>query len=65
MIIAKEIKPFTDGVAARWRKSPPMSQGDQNAGVFSGIWTSHPDFTSTKILPIRYPPPSMRKNSIS
>lgn len=35
---------------------PPMSQWDQNAGVFSGIWTRHPDFRATPApIPIQIP----------
>ncbi|MBU2825530.1 quinoprotein amine dehydrogenase, beta chain-like protein, partial [Acidithiobacillus ferrooxidans] len=34
---------------------PPMSQWDQNAGVFSGIWTNHPDFAPTQVLPMQVP----------
>ena len=34
---------------------PPMSQWDQNAGVFSGMWTEHPDFAPTKVLPMQVP----------
>ena len=34
---------------------PSMSQWDQNASVFSGIWTDHPDFAQTKVLPIQVP----------
>ncbi|WP_308390111.1 bifunctional YncE family protein/alkaline phosphatase family protein [Acidithiobacillus sp. AMEEHan] len=35
---------------------PPMSQWDQNASVFSGIWTDHPDFAPTpKPIPIQVP----------
>ncbi|XXY96018.1 bifunctional YncE family protein/alkaline phosphatase family protein [Acidithiobacillus sulfuriphilus] len=34
---------------------PPMSQWDQNASVFSGMWTDHPDFTPTKVLPMQVP----------
>lgn len=35
---------------------PPMSQWDQNASVFSGMWTRHPDFTPTpKVIPIQVP----------
>lgn len=34
---------------------PPMSQWDQNASVFSSIWTDHPDFAQTKVLPIQVP----------
>jgi len=35
---------------------PPMSQWDQNASVFSGIWTDHPDFAPTpKPIPIQIP----------
>ena len=34
---------------------PPMSQWDQNAGVFSGMWTDHPDFAPTKVLPMQVP----------
>jgi hypothetical protein len=34
---------------------PPLSQWDQNAAVFSGIWTYHPDFAKTQVSPIRVP----------
>ena len=35
---------------------PPMSQWDQNASVFRGIWTHHPDFAPTpKPIPIQIP----------
>ena len=34
---------------------PPMSQWDQNASVFSGMWTDHPDFAPTKVLPMQVP----------
>ncbi|MHB1705826.1 MAG: bifunctional YncE family protein/alkaline phosphatase family protein [Acidithiobacillus sp.] len=34
---------------------PPMSQWDQNASVFSGMWTDHPDFTPTTVLPMQVP----------
>ncbi len=34
---------------------PPMSQWDQNASVFSGIWTDHPDFSPTRVFPMRVP----------
>ncbi|WP_312262741.1 bifunctional YncE family protein/alkaline phosphatase family protein [Candidatus Igneacidithiobacillus taiwanensis] len=35
---------------------PPMSQWDQNASVFSGIWTDHPDFAPTpQPTPIQVP----------
>ena len=34
---------------------PPLSQWDQNAAVFSGIWTHHPDFAKTPISPIQVP----------
>ncbi|MBU2836642.1 quinoprotein amine dehydrogenase, beta chain-like protein [Acidithiobacillus thiooxidans] len=35
---------------------PPMSQWDQNASVFAGIWTRHPDFTPTpKVIPMQIP----------
>jgi hypothetical protein len=34
---------------------PPMSQWDQNASVFSGIWTNKPDFSVTKVLPMQIP----------
>ena len=34
---------------------PPMSQWDQNASVFSGMWTDHPDFMPTKVLPMQVP----------
>ena len=35
---------------------PPMSQWDQNASVFRGIWTDHPDFAPTpKPTPIQIP----------
>ncbi len=30
---------------------PPLSQWDQNAWVFSGIWTGHPDFSPLRVLP--------------
>ncbi len=32
---------------------PPLSQWDQNAGVFRGIWTGHPDFAPLRVLPSR------------
>jgi hypothetical protein len=32
---------------------PPLSQWDQNARVFSGLWTRHPDFARTPVLPMR------------
>jgi sugar lactone lactonase YvrE len=32
---------------------PPMSQWDQNAAVLSGIWSRHPDFAPTRVLPMR------------
>ncbi|MGC8490481.1 MAG: bifunctional YncE family protein/alkaline phosphatase family protein [Syntrophobacteraceae bacterium] len=32
---------------------PPLSQWDQNARVFSGIWTEHPDFSPLRVLPGR------------
>ena len=32
---------------------PPLSQWDQNAAVFSGIWTRHPDFAPTRVYPAR------------
>ncbi len=34
---------------------PPLSQWDQNARVFTGIWARHPDFTPTPLLPMRVP----------
>ncbi|MHB1749053.1 MAG: bifunctional YncE family protein/alkaline phosphatase family protein [Acidithiobacillus sp.] len=34
---------------------PPMSQWDENASVFSGMWTSHPDDAETKVLPMQVP----------
>nr|WP_226820046.1 bifunctional YncE family protein/alkaline phosphatase family protein [Acidithiobacillus ferrooxidans] len=34
---------------------PSMSQWDQNASVFSGIWTNHPDYAETKVLPMQVP----------
>jgi DNA-binding beta-propeller fold protein YncE len=35
---------------------PPMSQWDQNASVFHGIWTDHPNFAPTpKPIPIQIP----------
>lgn len=32
---------------------PPLSQWDQTVRVFSGIWTSHPDFAPFRLLPSR------------
>ena len=32
---------------------PSLSQWDQNAAVISGIWTQHPDFAPTKVLPMQ------------
>ena len=34
---------------------PPMSQWDQNASVLSGIWTKHPDYAQTTVLPMQVP----------
>lgn len=34
---------------------PPMSQWDENAGVFSGMWTHHPDYAETRLLPMQVP----------
>ncbi len=34
---------------------PPLSQWDQNAAVFSGIWTQHPDFGPTRVYPSQVP----------
>ena len=34
---------------------PPLSQWDQNAALFSGIWTRHPDFAQTPVYPLRVP----------
>ncbi len=34
---------------------PPLSQWDQNAAVFSGIWSRTPDFAPAPVLPIRVP----------
>ncbi|WP_215843393.1 bifunctional YncE family protein/alkaline phosphatase family protein [Acidithiobacillus sp. GG1-14] len=35
---------------------PPMSQWDQNASVFAGIWTDHPDFSPTPpVIPMQIP----------
>lgn len=34
---------------------PPMSQWDQNASVLSGIWTKHPDYARTTVLPMQVP----------
>lgn len=32
---------------------PALSQWDQNARVFSGLWTRHPDFAPTPVLPMQ------------
>lgn len=34
---------------------PPLSQWDQNAAVFSGIWTHHPDFAKTPVYQMEVP----------
>ncbi len=34
---------------------PPLSQWDQNASVFRGIWTRHPDFAPTPVAPLKIP----------
>ena len=34
---------------------PPLSQWDQNAAVFSGIWTRHPDFSETRVYRSQVP----------
>ncbi|MHB1494954.1 MAG: hypothetical protein ACYCUY_05870 [Acidithiobacillus sp.] len=34
---------------------PPMSQWDENASVLSGMWTDHPDYAETKLLPMQVP----------
>jgi len=34
---------------------PPLSQWDQNAAVFSGIWTQYPDFSETAVYPMQVP----------
>ena len=34
---------------------PPLSQWDQNAQVFSGIWTGHPHLAPTPVLPVEVP----------
>ena len=34
---------------------PPLSQWDQNAAVFSGIWTHHPDYAQTRVHPAQVP----------
>jgi hypothetical protein len=32
---------------------PALSQWDQNARVFSGLWTRHPDYAQTPVLPMQ------------
>jgi len=34
---------------------PPMSQWDENASIFSGMWTHHPDYAETRLLPMQVP----------
>lgn len=33
----------------------PLSQWDQNASVFRGIWTAHPDFAPVPVAPLKVP----------